>query len=174
MDKKDYVVLTPSKDLAASYVKQGAGAAGLDSKLSKAQAARFLASDIGYYADMEAIGKEYADQIKAFRTQFHEQLDKAAQAVGPDQKAQFELAKKMFDPLFQAVEDAKGGLATVNVHPDGVAVHVDIEARPGTPTADLLKGFAPASLKDLGKLPAGDAFYAGITFDPGMLKLSAR
>ena len=120
---------------------------------------------------MEAVGKEYADQIKAFHTQFADALDKAAQAVGPEQKAQFDLAKKMFDPMFQAVEDAKAALATVQIHPDGVALHMDVEARSGTATADLLKGFAPGSFKDLGKLPAGDAFYAGVTFDPAMVKL---
>ena len=48
-----------------------------------------------------------------------------AQAVGPEQKAQFEMAKKMFDPLFQAVEDAKAGLVTIEVHADSVALHTE-------------------------------------------------
>ncbi|HVS35133.1 MAG TPA: hypothetical protein VMS17_06090 [Gemmataceae bacterium] len=174
VNKKTYVVFTPSKELAASYVKKGTGAegaGGLETKLSKVQAAKFLASDAGYYVDMEAINKQFADQIKDFRNKFHDQLDQAAQAVGPEQKAQFEMAKKMFDPLFQAAEDAKAALATVEVHPDGVTLHMDVEPRSGTATADLFKGFTPQPFKDLGKLPAGNLAYGGVAFDPAMLKL---
>ena len=172
VDKKEYVVVTPSKDLAASYAKRESGAAaGLDGKLSKAQAAKFLAGDAGYYVDMEAIDKQFADQIKAARKQFEATMDQAALAAGPEQKTQFELGKKIFSSLFQAVEDAKAALATVEIHPDGAAVHIDVETRSGTETADLLKGFKPATFKDLGKLPAGDVFYAGVAIDPAMLKL---
>ena len=173
VDKKDYVVVTPGKDLAATYAKRGSGAegaAGLDGKMSKAQAARFLASDVGYYIDMEAVNDKFGEQIKAARKAVDEQLDKAAQTVGKEQKGQIEMAKKMVEPVFQAVEDAKAGLVTLDVRADGVALHLDGEARSGTSTADLLKGFSTSSFPDLGKLPAGEVFYAGMKLDPALLK----
>ncbi len=173
VDKKEYVVFTPSKDLAASYAKQGAGAegtAGLDGKMDKKQAARFAASDFGVYVNMEAVNEKFGDHIKAAHTQFNDALDKAAQTVGKDQKAQMEMARKMFEPMFQAVEDAKTALVTADFRPDGVALHTAVTMRSGTATADALKGFTAASFKDLGKLPAGQLAYCGMHIDPAMIK----
>ena len=90
VDKKDYVVFTPSKELAESAVKKATGAegtAGLEGKMSKAQAARFAASDFGLYVNMEAVNEKFADQIKAAHTQFNDQLDKAAEALVRSRRA---------------------------------------------------------------------------------------
>ena len=174
VDKKEYVVFTPSKDLAASDAKQGAGAegtAGLDGKMDKKQAARFAASDFGVYVNMEAVNEKFGDHIKAARTQFD---DRAGQG-GRDRRQgrrrrQIEMARKMFEPMFQAVEDAKTALVTADFRPDGVALHTAVTVRSGTATADALKGFTVASFKDLGKLPAGQLAYCGMHIDPAMIK----
>src|SRR5205814_1764442 len=133
VDKKDYVVVAPTKDLAAAFAK---GAPGLDGKLSKAEAAKLLASDAGIYVDMTAVNKQYGDQIKAARKEAEEQLKKAGETIGKAQKAQMDMALKMIDPIFQAVEDSKTALFTVEVRPGGVSLHDEVAMTAGTKTAD--------------------------------------
>jgi hypothetical protein len=169
VDKKDYVVVTPSKDVAAAFVK---GAPGLDGKMGKEQAAKFLAGDLGLYVDMEAVNKEYGEQIKAARKTVDELLDKLEETLGKAQKSQFETVKKMIGPIFQSVEDAKTALFTAEIRTDGVRLHAEAEVRSGTPTADLLKTAKAASFPDIGKLPAGQVFYTGMELDPTLLKFA--
>jgi hypothetical protein len=168
VDRKDYVVVTPTKDLAAAYVK---GAPGLDGKLGKAQAGKLLGSDAGVYVDLESVNKEFGDQLKAARKEAIEQFKKLAESVPQAQKGQFEMVQKMLDPLFQAIEDGKSVLAAAEVGPNGVTYHEELEFRASTPTTDLLKGSKTVAFKDLGKLPAGDVFYAGMVIGPSLTKL---
>ncbi len=173
VNKKAYVVMTPSKDLAASYAKKATGSegtAGLDGKMDRKTAAHFLASDFSLYVNMEAVNEKFGDQIKTAHTQFNEQLDKAAQTVGKEQKGQIEMARKMSEPVFQAVEDAKTALMTANYRSDGLALHMAVTVRSGTPTADGLKGYTSSPFTELGKLPAGQLAYAGMKLDPPMVK----
>ncbi|HVS35132.1 MAG TPA: hypothetical protein VMS17_06085 [Gemmataceae bacterium] len=169
VDRKEYAVLTPTKEAAEAFVK---GAPGLDGKLSKAQAAKFLASDLGVYVNLEDVNKQYGDQIKAFQKTVDEQLDQIESALGAAQKSQFEMIKKMIGPLFQAVEDGKTALFTVEVGADGVKLHGDADLRTGTPTADLLKTAKTSPFPDLGRLPAGQVFYSGMELDPTLLKFA--
>ena len=170
VNRKDYAVLTPTKETAEAFVK--GGTAGLDGKLSKAKAAKFLASDLGLYVDMEAINKEYGDQIKAAHKTIDEQLDKLEGSLGAAQKTQFEMVKKMIGPIFQAVEDMKSGLATLEVRADAVSYHEEVAMRSGTPTADLLKTAKTSPFKELDKLPAGQVFYTGMDLDPTLLQFA--
>ena len=74
------------------------GGPGLDGKMSKAQAAKLLSSDLGVYLSMDVFNKEYADQIKAAHEAADEQLKKLQDTVGKAQKTQFELVQKMVGP----------------------------------------------------------------------------
>ncbi len=102
VDRKDYVVVTPNKDVAEALAKPPAK--GLDGKLSKAQAAKLLSSDFGLYVNMEDVNKEYADQIKAAREAVEEQLKKAEKADDKSMKMALSMAKQFVGPIFQAVE----------------------------------------------------------------------
>ncbi len=170
VDRKDFVVIAPTKEMAEAFVK--APAAGLDGKLGKGPAARFLASDLGVYVDMEAVNKEYGEQIKSFHTVIEGQLDKLEASLGTAQKSQFETVKKMIGPIFQAVEDGKSALFTAEVGPESVRLHAEAAVRGGTPTAGLLKTAKIAAFADLDKLPAGQVFYSGMELDPTLLKLA--
>jgi hypothetical protein len=171
VDKKDYAVLTPDKDVAAMYAK--GISAGLDGKMSKVQAAKLLASDVGLYVDLDAVNKQFGDHIKAAEKELLDQMDKIGENVPKAQKAQFETTKKMIEPLFQCVQDSKNALITAEIRPGGVSLHVQDEVRAGTQTADLLKGSKLSAFPDLGKLPAGDVFYMGMELDPAFVKFTS-
>jgi len=167
VDKKNYAVITPRKDVAAAFVK---GGPGLDGKMSKAQSAKLLSSDLGVYLSLDVFNKEYAEQIKAAHEAADEQLKKLEDTVGKAQKSQFELMKSMIGPIFQAVEDSKGALITLEIRPGGVAWHMQSELRPGSATSDALKGSKQSAFKQLAKMPAGEVFYVGMEISPAMAK----
>jgi hypothetical protein len=168
VDKKDYVVLTPYKDIAVSFVK---GEAGLDGKLNKAQAAKFLQSDLGVFVNVEALTKKHADEIKAFRKQMEEGLAKVEESAPKAQKAQFAIVKKFIGPAFQALDDCQEVFYTVDVHPDGVVLHKEAQLRAGSETAKVFKDSKVSAFKELDKLPAGETFYTGVLFSPSLQKL---
>ena len=169
VDRKEYVVVTPSKDVAEALAKPPAK--GLDGKLSEAQAAKFLFSDFGLYVNMEDVNKEYADQIKAAREAVEEQLKKAEKADDKSMKVALSMAKQFVGPLFQAVEDGRSTLVTLEVRSGGVALHTDAEFLKDSKTADLLKDSKVAAFKDLGKLPAGQFVYVGLSINPALTRM---
>ena len=83
VNQKDYVVVTPSKDVAAVFEQKATRAPRLDGKLSKAQAAQFLASDVGLYVNMEDVNTKYADQIKAAHKAVDDQIEQLESALAP-------------------------------------------------------------------------------------------
>ena len=170
VDRKDFVVIAPTKEMAEAFVK--APAAGLDGKLGKGPAARFLASDLGVYVDMEAVNKEYGDQIKAVHTVIERQLDKLEASLGTAQKSQFETVKKMIGPIFQAVEDGKSALFTAEVRPDkrsparrGRRPRRHADGRPAQDRQDR-------GLRGPGQAAGRPGLLRGMELDPTLLKLA--
>src|SRR5207253_1031887 len=96
IDRKDYVVLTMSEDVAKALVKK---AAGLDGKISQELGAKLLASDFGFYLSMDMVNKEYAEQIKQGKELAETSIKTAIEDAGKNEKAplksQLEIAQKM-------------------------------------------------------------------------------
>ena len=78
VDRKGYAIVTPNEDVASSFTKKQPG---LDGKLSKEQATKLLAADVGYYVNVDTLSKDYAEQIKELR----QALEGCAR---PDRRAQ--------------------------------------------------------------------------------------
>jgi hypothetical protein len=168
VDRKGYVVASPSKDLAKSFTKKYDGLSG---KISTSQAAKLLASDLGAYVSMDAFNKEYADQIKQARETIEALLKFAAGAAEKSQQAQIEMVQKAIGPLFQAVEDSQGLLASFEFRPNGVAFHLQSELRAGSATNRTLKDFQISSFQDMAQLPDGQMLYMGIENNSALMKL---
>ena len=169
VDRKDYVVVTPRKDVAEALAK--APTAGLEGKMSKGQAAKFLSSDVGVYVNMEDVNKEYADQIKAARTGAEEALQKAEKQDDKSLKMALSMAKQVIPPLFQALEDGRATLVTLEARPNGVALHSEAAFKDDSKTAGLFKDSTLAGFKDLEKLPAGQFAYVGLSVSPALTRL---
>jgi hypothetical protein len=159
VDKKGYAVVTPNEEVAAALAKKPAG---LDGAMSKAQAAKFLAGDLGVYVSMSTVNKDYGEQIKEAKGQVEQALDQAASNVPKAQKSSFDLAKKMIGPVFQAVEDSQGLLLTVEFRPNALVLHAQTELRNGSTTSTALKGMKLSGFGDLAKMPPGKIFYTGM------------
>jgi hypothetical protein len=167
VDKKGFAVVTPNEEVANAFAKKQAG---LDGKMSKAQTAKFLAGDLGVYVRLDAVNKEYADQIKGAKEAIGALLDQAGSAVARSQKSGIEMAKKMIGPVFQAVEDSEGVLLTVDFRPGGFALHAQTELRGGSTTASRLEGLKLSGFKDLDRMPGGQIFYTGLQASGRMLE----
>jgi hypothetical protein len=168
VDRKTFAVVTPNEDLATTLAKKYDS---IESKVSKAQAAKLLGSDLGVYINLDPINKEYGEQIKTAKDGLKDFLDTLATSAGPQQKPAFELLKKLIGPSFQALEDSQGVLFTAEVRPTGVAFHAETELRPGSTTAVSLKGNKPSSFTELEKMPAQQMFYIGTETTPQLLEM---
>jgi hypothetical protein len=167
VNKPGFAVLTPVEEIAKAFTKKQAG---LDGRLSKELAGKLLASDVGVYLAMDAFNKDYADQIKGARDAIDGILKQAEESVGPSQKASVDLARKALGPIFQAVQDSQGILATLEFRPPGLAFHAQTEIKPGSETAKALAGAKPNAFPGLARLPAGQLYYSGMQTGPALYK----
>ncbi len=159
LDRKGYAVVTPNEEVAKSFTKKQAG---LNTKMSKEQAAKLLSADLGLYVNMESVNKEYGEQIKEAKNGLDQLLGPLSAAGDESQKKAIELVKKAIGPIFRTVEDMHAGLVTVEFRPGGLALHLQSEMKENSTTANLLQDSRPVALKELERLPRDRAFYIGM------------
>lgn len=165
LEKNGYAIVTPVKEVAVQFTKKFKG---LDGKLGKETAKQLLAADVAVYVDMAAINKQFGDQIKQGREQFI-QLMEAGQGFGGD-KNSIEMIKRMVGPLFQAIEDSRAAVVSIDFRPAGLALHAQVQVGSDTATNTVLKDVKPSALQDLAKLPAGQMAYTGMDLSPALVK----
>jgi hypothetical protein len=159
VDRKGYAILTPVEEVAESFTKQQPG---LDTRLSKEQAAKLLAADLAGYLSMDTFNKDYAEQIKQFRDAAENGIKQALKETGKADQRLMDLVERVIGGVFQAAEDSQGALLTFEFRPAGLVLHAESEVRPASPTAKALKEARPAPFTELGELPAGRAYYTAL------------
>ena len=168
VDRQGYAIVTNDKKTALAYTKKQVG---LDTKISKDQSAQLLSSDLGWYVNMDVVNKEYADKLKTAKEDIEEAIKNLEGALGKSERGAFEALRRGIGPVFQAIEDSKGALLTLEFRPTALVLHVESESRPNTTTAKLLKPFKPVAMAEVDRLPAGQAFYTGIATNAELLKV---
>lgn len=166
VNKKDFAIVCPTKEVAVSFTKKHKG---MDEHISKEQAARLLGDDAGIYVSMDSVNKEYADQIKMAKETIRSTLKTIADAAEANQRGTFELMLKLLDPAFQAVEDSRGIVFSIAFRPNGLALHLETELRDGTPTAKSLEGSKLSAFKSLDAMPSGQMVYTGMESSKAMM-----
>jgi len=167
VDRKTYAIVTPNEEVANSFTKKQAG---LDSKISKEQAAKLLAADVSVYISVDTLSREYAEQIKEARQALEGILDMGAGGGDKAQKDAIEMFKRAIGPIFRAVEDSRGALLTGEFRPGGLALHIQNEIRAGTPTADLLLDSKPVDFKELARMPDDRLFFTAMKTSSALYK----
>jgi hypothetical protein len=167
LDRKGYAVITPDKNVAETFTKKFTG---LDTKMSKDLAAKLLNADLGVFVNMDTVNKDYAEQIKEAKGGIEQLLALSAGAGDESQKKMVEMAKKAIGPIFQAVEDMQGFLATVEMRPGGLALHLQSEMKESSATANLLQDSRPIAFKDLERMPKGRAYYSAFKTSAALYK----
>jgi hypothetical protein len=165
IDRKDYVLVTPNKDLADQLAKKGPG---LDGKLKKEIAKKLLDADVAAYVDMTVVNKEFGGQIQAFRGLFEAGFAQAGEQLG---KANAEMIKAIFDGFFQFVEDGTGILLATEFHPEGLALHLETQVSPDSKTNALFKATKKSNFEGIGQLPSGQLGYTGMSLAGPNFKL---
>jgi len=145
IDRQDYVVVTPSKDLAGQLAKKGSG---LDGKLKKDIAKQLLDADVAAYVDMAAVNKEYGPQIQAGRQMIQVVSGQAAEQLG---KSKAELMAEMLDGLFQFIEDSTAILLTADFRPQGLAFQLQARVGEETKTNGYFKEAKKSSFESFGQ-----------------------
>jgi hypothetical protein len=163
-DLKDYVVVSPSEEVARSYTTQYTKAQS--GTMGPELSAGFLASDVAVFLNMDVVNDLYGEQIRQVKGLIDFALGQAEMSgmlPGLDKK-QVELVKTMFTGLLQGVEDSQGLLVALEFRPAGLQLGLRTKFAADSPTANALKGEAPTPLADIGKLPTGLTIYGGSRF----------
>src|SRR5207302_166207 len=111
LNRDGFVVITPSEKSLKVFLDKKAGSMG--GLLAKPQAAKLTESDISIYVDMKSINKQFGDQIAEAKKAADQGIAQA-QTLGNVGKDQIELAKKVFEAMFQFVEDCDTLVAGVD------------------------------------------------------------
>jgi hypothetical protein len=167
LNRKGYAVVTPDKSVAETFTKKFKG---IDSKMSKEQAAKLLASDFGVFVNMDMVTTQYRDQINEAKKGLQDLINMGEGAGDESTKTVLAIVKKAIGPVFQAVEDMQAVLATVELRPGGLGLHLQSEMKESTTTANLLQDSRPTALKDMGRLPPGRAYYLGMKTSAALYK----
>jgi hypothetical protein len=168
VERKGYAVVTTEEKTAVAYTKK---AVGLDTKISKEQTDRLLSADLGVYLSMDVVNKDYAEQIKSAKEQIQDALKALEEGPGKNERGLFEAARNFVGPVFQAVEDSRGAMVTLEARPTAIVLHVESELRPNTKTAAALKEYKPVALEDVDRLPTGQVFYSALMTNADLFKL---
>lgn len=167
LDRKGYAIVTPNEEVAKSFTKKFTG---LHTKMSKELSAKLLASDLGVFVNMDAINKEYAEDIKKAKEGIEQLIALGAAAGDESQKKITEAFKKAIDPVFQAIEDMHAVVATVEMRPGGLALHVQSEMKESSATANLLQDSRPVDFKALERMPAERMYYSALKTSSALYK----
>jgi hypothetical protein len=162
----DLAIVTLQKDVAKSFTKDQKGS---EDRLSNEHSQKLLASDLGVYVSMDAVNKTYADQIKTAHQTAREGLKAATGAGDKSQRGVLALAQKILDPAFQALDDSRALLLTFEFRPAGLAIHLESELKPGSPTAKALEVNKLSAFSALDVMPAGQIGYTAMESNKAML-----
>ena len=151
--KGGYVVLTPSKETAEKYADK---LETLSAKKLGAVGESFLDADLAVFLNLERINQVYGEQIKQGKAFIALAMQQGGAGFDPKQ---MQVARTLFDGLFQVVEDATGLVIAVEARPEGANLRFDAAFKPDTPTARTLAAEKPNPLKALADLPKGMKTY---------------
>jgi hypothetical protein len=164
VDLKEYVALTPDKATAETYTNKYAQAT--TAAMAPDIAASFVAADLAVYVNLDVINDKYGDQIRQFKglIDFGIQQAQMGGALPGVTKKQLEAAKTMLQGAFQAVEDGRALVLTVEFRPEGLNLRLQAQFAADTNSVKLLKAENPGPLANLAKFPAGLSTYSGSSF----------
>jgi hypothetical protein len=162
VNRSGYAVVSPAKKVAQKFIPKEKFK-GLDSVLSKGTAEKLLETDIAVYADLAAITKNYADQIKGVKQLIDDALERAPDA-GFASKEKVEMIQAISGALFQALADGRVVLLTCDFRPAGAALHMEVNVPTDSKSNGFLKTMKPSSLAGLKSLPASFTTFTAIDF----------
>jgi hypothetical protein len=157
IDRKDYVLVTPNKELAGQLAKKGPG---FDGKLKPEIAKKLLDADMSAFVDMNVVNKEFGGQIQGIKQLFDAGFAQAGEQLG---KANAEMIKGVLEGFFQFVEDSSGILLAADFRPEGLAFSAQAQVGADSKTNGLFKATQKSSFENLGQLPSGQLAFTGMS-----------
>src|SRR5581483_5635083 len=138
-------------------------------KLAKGIAKRLVDSDLALYVNMEAVNKEFGQQIQLGQT-ILDGVIQGGQLPGL-QGQNAEMVKKVAPAVFQLIKDSKALLLTMEFRPEGFALRGETQVGGDSQTNKIFKDMKPGALKDLDRLSAGPVGYIAVKVDPAVHSL---
>ncbi len=167
LNKGDFVVVTSTENVVKNLL--GSKFDSLAGKMSKTLEAKFLSADVSAYVSMTAINKKFGDQIASVRGVLDQAIDGLADQAGLE-KSQIELTKKIYEGLFQLIEDSQQFVLALEFPPDGLHLKVHTVVGADTKTDKWFKDVKATPIPELGKLPSDAMFYTGGTLGQDLVR----
>jgi hypothetical protein len=130
-------------------------------QMGDATADGFLSSDLSVYVNLEQINEDFGDKIRQGRQLLQLLMQQGAAMGGAVDKRQLDMAKVVFDAMFQSVEDGRGAVLGLTFRPEGLALRADALFSSDSSTAKGLAQEQPATLPLLADMPGGLTTFVG-------------
>lgn len=154
--RKNQVLVTPDRDIANLIAKRPTP---ITTKISRIQANRLQAPDLGIFVNLQAIHKDYPQALTETKKEIESSLRMLESIFGIKNVLGSDLINQAIAITFKGIEDSKGMVFSIDFRPTGIALHGETEFKADTPTAGFFKGSKPDAMKDLQRLPAGKTLY---------------
>ena len=154
--RKDQVLVTPDRDIANLIAKRPTP---ITTKISRIQANRLQAPDLGIFVNLEAIQKDYPQSLTETKKEIETSLKDLESILGTKKLLGSDLISQIIALTFKGIEDSKGMVFSIDFRPTGIVFHGETEFKANTETAAFFKGSKPDAMKDMQRLPAGKTLY---------------
>ncbi|NBR06645.1 MAG: hypothetical protein EBT92_12850 [Planctomycetes bacterium] len=169
--RKDQVLVTPDRDIANLIAKRPTP---ITTKISRIQAARLQAPDLGIFVNLEAIHKDHPHLLKETKKDFESSLKNLESFFGTKKLSGSDIISQLVALTFKGLEDSNGMVFSIDFRPTGIVFHGETEFKANTQTAAFFKGSKPDAMKEMKDLPAGRTLYmAQQTQSPIMKNLAS-
>ena len=143
-----------------------AGKTAMD-EMTDAARTVFSSGDVSLFVNVDHLTAVYEEQISLGQEQVSVGLDQMrailAQGSGMNMDAIIDMYGSMAECIFQGLDDARSLTVAVNVGEEGVLIDEHLEFASSSTTSDFLGGMPTSEMANLEKLPAGSAFYYGVS-----------
>lgn len=154
--RKNQVLVTPDREIANLIAKRPTP---ITTKISRIQANRLQAPDLGIFVNLEAIQKDYPHSLTETKKEIETSLKDLESIFGTKNLLGGDLINQAIATTFKGIEDSKGMVFSLDFRPTGIALHGETEFKADTQTSAFFKGSKPDEMRDLQRLPAGKTLY---------------
>lgn len=172
VDLKDYVAITPEREIADAYTAKYTPAT--TETIGGDTAQTFLKSDLALYVNLDAINEKYGDLVRGLKGLIdlaiqQGQLQGPLSFLGP---RQLEAAREAIRLLVQGFEDSRGAVVGIEFRPDGWSIQVRLRFADDSATAKLLSGEQPDPFDLMARLPGKLDIYQAMRLGPKLGRLA--
>lgn len=166
IEYEDWLLYTGDKELADAVQARVDSGDALSAAVDQRSRDLVAGADIGVYVNLVQLKKTYAAQIEQGRKELSEKMKEAQnfapEVQGLNMSGIFQMYTRMFEGAFQAVDDSKAFVLSVNVDSEKITFEELLVIAADSSTSMAIARHKPSDLKGVGRLQDGQLVYFGL------------